>query len=94
MYKSPIELMTNKMQNIMVEQQEGHIIQVIQQCGVNVDKDELIKALLYDRNQYDEGYQDAVKTFAAILRSHYPHTNSVLKRIDAVEQELIGGDKK
>lgn len=28
-------------------------------CGVNVDKEELLKALKYDREQYEKGYRDA-----------------------------------
>lgn len=61
MYKSPIELITNQMYNTLREQRDEQVIYTIQQqCCVNVGKDELIKALQYDRNQYDEGYKDAM----------------------------------
>ena len=91
-YESPVELVVSQMYTTMREEHDRQIIQSIQQCGVNVDKDELIKALQYDRNQYDKGFQDGVKALAEALKSHYPHSNSVLKRIDVLEQELIGGE--
>ena len=31
------------------------------ECGVAVDKDELIKALAYDRGQYEKGYGDGYR---------------------------------
>jgi len=51
-YESPIEIISGKMRM----EQENHIFKVIQDYGVNVDKDELIKALQYDRDQYEKGY--------------------------------------
>lgn len=40
------------------EQQDKQIFEAIQKFGVDVDRDELIKALAYDRDQYDKGYSD------------------------------------
>lgn len=60
MYESPIELITNQIYNALREQLNEQVIcSIKQQYCVNVDKDELIRALQYDRNQYDKGYQDA-----------------------------------
>ena len=42
----------------MRSQIEGEIYKAIMHVGVNVDKDELLKALAYDRNQYQKGYED------------------------------------
>ena len=39
------------------EQQEDAILPEIYEMGVSVDKEELIKALKYDRNQYERGYR-------------------------------------
>jgi len=36
--------------------------QAIERVGITVDKDELIKALQYDRDQYDKGFRDGVKS--------------------------------
>lgn len=57
MYNSPIEMIIGNMQM----QQDGEISRAVQEIGVNVDKDELLKALRYDRDQYDKGYKDGIK---------------------------------
>jgi hypothetical protein len=54
MYKSPIEIIYGQMQ----KQMEGDILKAVQSYGINVDKDELLRALQYDRNQYKKGYMD------------------------------------
>ena len=52
-YKSPIEIITGQMRT---EFDDG-IYKAVQDYGVNVDKDELIRALQYDRWQFDAGYR-------------------------------------
>jgi hypothetical protein len=42
----------------METQMEGDILRAVQKYGINVDKEELIRALQYDRNQYEKGYAD------------------------------------
>jgi hypothetical protein len=37
---------------------ENDTLSMVQNYGFNVDKDELAKALEYDRNQYEKGYKD------------------------------------
>lgn len=58
MYKSPIEKIYGELQTQMVQEDENMVMKAIRKVGVNVDKYELIKALLYDRNQYTKGYED------------------------------------
>lgn len=54
-YQSPIEMIQGEMRMYM----DGEILKAVQDVGVNVDKDELLKALAYDRDQYNKGYHDA-----------------------------------
>ena len=42
----------------MMQEDENMVMKAIRKVGVNVDKEELIKALQYDRNQYAKGYED------------------------------------
>ena len=42
----------------MVSEYDNMVITAIRKVDINVDKDELIKALQYDRNQYIRGYED------------------------------------
>lgn len=57
MYESPIYLYTKEIQHKL----EGDILTVLHSHGISVDKDELIKALQYDRMQYDAGYADGLR---------------------------------
>lgn len=57
MYESPVEILYH---NTSRKIDDG-IYEAIVNVGVNVDKDELIRALQYDRDQYDKGYEDGFK---------------------------------
>lgn len=76
MYKLPIEIIHGMKFDDSIEREiatalakstDEYIYQSICNVGVNVDKDELIKALQYDRQQYKKGYADAVEKVATIL---------------------------
>jgi len=58
-YESPIEIVCGEMKN----QLENDVYSVVQSYGIKIDKEELIKALEYDRNQYQQGYTDAKEEF-------------------------------
>lgn len=53
-YQSPIDIIMGQM-NMSYE---NGICKAVQNVGVNVDKNELLKALQYDREQYQKGYED------------------------------------
>ena len=53
-YQSPIDLIVGQM-NLNFE---NEICKAVQNVGVCVDKEELLKALQYDRKQYQKGYSD------------------------------------
>lgn len=56
MYESPINIITNDMQTALNEDIENNImLKITQTYGIDVDKDELIRALKYDRQQYEKG---------------------------------------
>lgn len=54
MYKSPIDIVQTGMRVKI----ENGIIKTVQDVGINVDKAELLKALAYDREQYQKGFAD------------------------------------
>lgn len=58
MYKPPVEIFYNRVVKDAQERLEDHIMKEILRVGVVVDKDELIRAMNYDRRQYEKGYQD------------------------------------
>ena len=53
-YQSPIEVFQTQMQSQIVDE----IYKAVMKVGVNVDRNELLKALQYDRDQYQKGYTD------------------------------------
>lgn len=52
-YESPISLSYEDIMKDIVERQEGYIVECIHKVGVDVNKEELVKALSYDRDQYN-----------------------------------------
>lgn len=54
-YQSPVEMLVGEM-TTRIENACNATIQ--QKLGFNIDKEELVKALQYDRHQYEKGYQD------------------------------------
>ena len=57
-YKSPITLFQERMAFNIAEAIDVATVEAVARIGVDVDKDELIKALEYDRDQYNEGYRN------------------------------------
>ena len=53
-YQSPIKMIATEMQT----KYENDCVSVCQSYGFNVDREELKKALEYDRGQYDKGFKD------------------------------------
>lgn len=58
MYKSPIEFLMTDIHHQIVKKQEEDIYKAVLHYAPNVDKDELIRALKYDRGQYEKGFRD------------------------------------
>jgi hypothetical protein len=54
-YRSPIEMIYHDMQMHI----EDEVCKAVHQVGIHVDKEELLKALQYDRGQYAKGYSNA-----------------------------------
>lgn len=87
MYKSPIEVLS---QSLKLEIEKG-VYKAVENYGINVDKDELVKALQYDRNQYNKGYADGYSEFAfdfyKAFREHYKAyiPDGLVRMVDVVE---------
>lgn len=56
-YKSPIEIL----KETIIKETDDNIYKAVLGVAINVDKDELIKALEYDRQQYENGYDAGYK---------------------------------
>ena len=78
MYKSPIEMsysFSDSFAQRFSEETDKLVLTACFDVGVKLDKAELIKALEYDRDQYEKGYrdgkEDALKNFTAWLADEY-----------------------
>lgn len=60
LYRSPIEIISQIQEDLKVAFEDG-VFKAVQRVGISVDKEELFKALAYDRGQYEQGYRNALK---------------------------------
>ena len=80
MYESPItEVISDISTQIIQEKENQLMMQMRQTVGYDIDKNELIKALQYDRDQYKKGYADAKREikerFIQIIKNNaFEHT--------------------
>lgn len=92
MYESPIRLIESQLRTEV----ENEIFRAIREVGVEVDKEELIKALQYDRDQYSKGYADGVKEFAEKITEiflRYAHLHNYADQARRAEVETADGTK-
>ena len=60
-YKSPIEIFYHNTLTKLAESVDGLVVEGCISAGVDVNKEELVKALAYDREQYEKGYINGYK---------------------------------
>lgn len=86
MYESPVNVIYGEMQM----QIEADIFKAIQNVGIDVNKEELTKALQYDRGQYEKGYKDgyenAIDKFAELVIEAFTYIPK--KYVMALAEEL------
>lgn len=58
MYESPIKIIQRDVEAQLV----GDVLHITREAGVVVDKEELLRALRYDREQYEKGWDDAMRS--------------------------------
>ena len=88
-YESPITVELRKIQRNYNRKLDTLILNEIRKYDVKVDKDELVKALKYDRNQYEKGYADGKKEAAREILQ-YIHNKKLSKAISekyGIEEE-------
>lgn len=79
MYESPIKILQDKIATDFArkidEETREAIYEATKRIGITVDDNELLKALRYDRGQYDKGYEDGFydgrKAFIAEIIEKY-----------------------
>lgn len=72
-YESPIKLVHAELEKAAADfakkLDEGVMTEITKKIGVIADKEELLKALAYDRDQYTKGYHDG--KMDAVVHAHW-----------------------
>ena len=93
MYKSPIELLTADMAASIAKIMDNNVLQAVLATGVIVDEKELRKALEYDRDQYNKGYNDGYAEGMIAMKNKIEETLVGMissKLLDIVNNEMVG----
>lgn len=80
MYESPITIINEQIER----HYEDEIMTAVIKTGVHVDRDELIKAISYDRQQYEKGYSDGFENGLATAR---------IQCFEQIKNLLLKGDE-
>lgn len=86
-YQSPVEVIYQGFETKL----EGEIFEAIQSYGVAVDKDELIKALQYDRDQYRKGFADGARGATDRIKTEV--SREIFEDIEAFMLDALIADK-
>ena len=88
MWESPIKVMHKQVKM----QMEEEILKAVQEVGIVVDKEELMKALKHDREQYKKGYADGFNANKWIPCSErLPEEDKMSEYYEAVNVTLDNG---
>ena len=89
MYESPVNLIYHESERQIIQEQEQTILKAIIGYDVVINKEELIKAINYDRNQYSKGYKDGVNDILDKIRAEIKTMSGDIETIANV-LEIIG----
>lgn len=89
MYESPITLISQwvdeQVKEMQKQEETAIMTEITRKIGVDVDKDELIRALNYDRQQYEKGFNDGRFSGIREVKSKLVH----LKQCHAIPKEQL-----
>ena len=87
MYESPINMIIQKLYTNL----ESECMKAVQSYGFDVNKEELAKALKYDREQYEKGYTDGynegIDDAIKVIKEYYR-----VESADILEKLKAGGN--
>ena len=86
-WESPISI-TEEICREMAEAYDAYIVEEVRKVIPHIDKEELVKALEYDRGQYEKGYADGKES--AVKHGHWERTDIVMYSHNAVRCSVCG----
>lgn len=88
-YKSPIQVRVEQAVKAFNLQVENEVYKVVQNYEINVDKDELLKALRCDRNQYELGYRAGYNKAYSIIMEFFAEIEKEIGYIGYLEELVL-----
>lgn len=79
MYESPVTVIQDQLRFEL----ENDVFKAVQRVGVDVNKEDLVKALKYDREQYAKGYSDCKELYEKKIEI-------ILKRLEEIKGTCNG----
>jgi DNA-directed RNA polymerase subunit RPC12/RpoP len=91
MYESLIERISGEIHTKMKQEEDRVTCMVSQEIGYKINTEELIKALQYDRNQYEKGFEDGVKSVEKIgyWVGKYPEHKVLVSKNGCVMESVV-----
>lgn len=92
-YESPVTLYVQQIAQEIAEQRDNEIVaKITEATGINIDKNELTKALAYDRDQYSKGFSDGYEKALADVRLQLSQVVGILNDILNQNEEDGGAE--
>lgn len=86
-YQSPVEEIIQKLISEENRKQEELILDKCYKIGVDVNKEELLKALTYDRQQYQKGYADGINEVILQLEAEIESSDKYIREYEDTEEQ-------
>ncbi len=87
-YKSPIEIIQAEVKRRM----EDNILKAVVDYDIKIDKHELLRALQYDRGQYQKGYDDAMRSITHCANCEHAYNHGVFIECMRFNAPVKNGD--
>jgi hypothetical protein len=91
-WESPITI-TQEISSKIARDTDDYIMSAIYKTGVVVNKEELIKAINYDRDQYNKGYCDGFNTAVEMEWTSADQLEEHIAKLTEILKKLRGEDK-
>ena len=96
MYEPPIKMIIKKVSKEIANEcndaHEKNLMEALKQAEFVVDKEEVFKALNYDRDQYDKGFEDGFEEGKKAAAQYYLY--EAYSRIIDVKEDIDDAVKK
>ena len=87
-YESPITMAVRNHVDEVMEKRDNEIMaRISQEMALDINKDELMKALQYDRDQYSKGYRDGYRAAEIKYEERLQEIRNLLGVVSPIEHQ-------